>query len=41
LENAHEEHGSPYEFYKMEYTEFLAERRKKIAVMIKEMFNRI
>jgi len=41
LENALTEHGIPNEFYEMEYSIFLTERRKKIALMIKTMYNNI
>jgi hypothetical protein len=41
LDNSLEEHGIPNGFYDMEYPVFLAERRKKIAVMIKTMFENI
>ena len=35
------EHGIPNDFYNMEYSEFLVDRRKKIAMLIKEMFSNI
>lgn len=41
LENALKEHGIPNNFYEMEYSVFLTERRKKIAMLIKEMYNNI
>jgi hypothetical protein len=41
LENALKEHGVPNDFYEMEYSVFLTERRKKIAMMIKEMYSNI
>lgn len=41
LENALEEHGIPTGFYEMDYLVFLTERRKKIAMLIKEMYSNI
>ncbi|OQB77346.1 MAG: hypothetical protein BWX92_01000 [Deltaproteobacteria bacterium ADurb.Bin135] len=41
LENALKEHGIPEDFYEMEYSVFLTERRKKIAMLIKEMYSNI
>ncbi len=41
LENALKEHGVPIDFYEMEYSVFLTERRKKIAILIKEMYSNI
>lgn len=41
LENALKEHGIPIDFYEMEYSVFLSERRKKIAILIKDMFSNI
>lgn len=41
LENALKEHGIPDDFYEMKYSVFLTERRKKIAMLIKEMFSNI
>ena len=41
LEKALEEHGIPKGFYEMDYLDFLTERRKKIAVLIKEMYDKI
>ena len=41
LENALVEHGIPLDFYDMEYSEFLIERRRKISMLIKEMFDKI
>ena len=41
LENALTEHGIPNDFYEMEYSVFLTERRKKIAMLIKEMYSNI
>jgi hypothetical protein len=39
LEKALTDHGIPLDFYDLEYPVFLAERRKRIAMLIKEMFN--
>jgi uncharacterized protein with ParB-like and HNH nuclease domain len=39
LENALSEHGIPNDFFEMEYSEFLTVRRKKMAILIKEMFS--
>lgn len=41
LENSLKEHGIPSNFYEMEYSIFLTERRKKISDLIKVMFNSI
>ncbi|MFA5566870.1 MAG: DUF262 domain-containing protein [Acidimicrobiia bacterium] len=41
LENALNEHCIPIDFYNMEYSVFLIERRKKMALMIKEMYYNI
>ncbi len=41
LENTLKEHGVPINFYEMEYSVFLTERRKKIAILIKEMYSNI
>lgn len=41
LENALNEHGIPLTFYEMEYEDFLSERRKKMAALIKEMYRNI
>ncbi len=41
LENALKEHCIPIDFYDMEYSTFLNERRKKIASLIKEMYSNI
>jgi hypothetical protein len=41
LENALKEHGIPYNFFDMEYSVFLIERRKKIALLLKEMYIKI
>ena len=41
LENSLKEHGIPHDFYNMSYSDFLVERRKKIAMLIKEMFSNI
>jgi len=41
LENSLKEHCIPIDFYDMEYSVFLNERRKKISLMIKEMYSNI
>lgn len=41
LENALKEHCIPTDFYEMEYSEFLTKRRKKMAILIREMYNNI
>ena len=41
LENSLKEHAVPNDFYDMEYNAFLIGRRKKIAMLLNEMFNRI
>jgi len=41
LEKALKEHCIPIDFYDMEYPDFLRERRKKMALLIKEMYSNI